>query len=61
MLLREKLASAIEEGKTTRANIFAIELAKLEGYKDHLEYLRAITKSIDSLPKIIVNTNPSKP
>ena len=43
MQLREKLASAIEEGKISRANIFAIELAKLEGYKSHIEYLKAIT------------------
>jgi len=44
MLLMEKLASAIEEGKAIRANIFAITLAQLEGYKDHLEYLRAIKR-----------------
>jgi hypothetical protein len=43
MQLRGKLASAIEEKKTARVNIFAIELAKLEGYKSHIEYLKAIT------------------
>lgn len=46
MQLREKLASAIEEGKTTRANIFAIELAKLEGFKNHIEYLKTITTGL---------------
>lgn len=60
MQLREKLASAIEEGKTTRANIFAIALAQSEGFHDHIEYLRAITKPINIRPKTIINTNSSK-
>jgi len=38
-----KIATVIEENKTARANIFAIELAKLKGFKSHIEYLKTIT------------------
>ena len=48
LALSEKLAEALENGKTERATIIAMNLAPMLGYKDYQSLLKAV-----SIPKSV--------
>jgi hypothetical protein len=52
LALSEKLAEALENGKTERATIIAMNLAPMLGYKDYQSLLRAVSTSKTTNPQI---------
>jgi hypothetical protein len=52
LALSEKLAEALENGKTERATIIAMNLAPMLGYKDYQLLLKAVSTSKTTNPQI---------
>jgi hypothetical protein len=52
LALSEKLAEALENGKTERATIIAMNLAPMLGYKDYQSLLKAVSTSKSTNPQI---------
>ncbi len=53
LALSEKLAEALENGKTERATIIAMNLAPMMGYKDYQSLLKAVSIPKPTNPQII--------